>query len=66
MGYAQNDYSARLQSQTMLDREDAHIGLLNGYPTAWGQKPQVLYRGGERYNYKGRGRIFVLNYQVKY
>ncbi|MCW8346855.1 TonB-dependent receptor [Vibrio sp. ZSDZ65] len=94
LGYAQDSYSARLQSQTMLDREDDQGGKLNGYTTVdflttvqlpvgsvafsvnnlfnedyttvWGQKAQILYRGGERYNYKGRGRTFALNYQVDY
>ncbi|MFA0085315.1 hypothetical protein [Vibrio sp. 10N.261.51.F12] len=59
MGYAQNDYSARLQSQPMLDREDAHIGLLNGYPIAWGQRTQLLYGGGNLYNGKRHGHAFV-------
>ncbi|MFC5080666.1 Ferric aerobactin receptor precursor [Vibrio thalassae] len=94
LGYSHDRYTARLQSQTMLDREDDYNGKLHGYTTidfmttvdlpvgsvtfavnnllnedyttVWGQKAQALYGGGERYNYKGRGRTVSLNYQVKY
>lgn len=39
------------------------------YTTTWGQRAQVLYAGHyapEAYDYKGRGRTYTLNYQVKF
>ncbi len=94
LGWNENIYSARLQSQTMLSRTDEAGDTLNGYTTVdlltsvklpvgslafsinnlfnedyttvWGQKAQYLYKDYDLYNYKGRGRTFTLNYQVKY
>ncbi|MDE1349455.1 TonB-dependent receptor [Vibrio aestuarianus] len=44
--------------------------LLNKeYTTIWGQRAQNVYSShyaAEAYDYKGRGRTFTLNYQVKY
>ncbi|QUM82048.1 TonB-dependent receptor [Moritella sp. 5] len=44
--------------------------LLNkDYTTAWGQRAQILYAkhyDAAAYDYKGRGRTYTLNYQVKY
>jgi iron complex outermembrane receptor protein len=44
--------------------------LLNeDYTTAWGQRAQILYSShydAAAYDYKGRGRTYTLNYQVKY
>ncbi|KXO10102.1 Aerobactin siderophore receptor IutA [Moritella sp. JT01] len=39
------------------------------YTTVWGQRAQVFYSayfGEEAFDYKGRGRTYTLNYQVKY
>lgn len=39
------------------------------YTTIWGQRAQIVYSShyeSAAYDYKGRGRTFVLNYQVKY
>ncbi|MCL9780396.1 TonB-dependent receptor [Vibrio sp. S4M6] len=39
------------------------------YTTVWGQRAQILYSSqysAAAYDYKGRGRTFTLNYQVKY
>ena len=39
------------------------------YTTAWGQRAQILYSShydAAAYDYKGRGRTYTLNYQVKY
>ncbi|NQZ41555.1 TonB-dependent receptor [Moritella sp.] len=36
------------------------------YTTAWGQRAQILYSNEEAFDYKGRGRTYTLNYQVKY
>lgn len=43
--------------------------LNNDYTTAWGQRAQILYSShydAAAYDYKGRGRTYTLNYQVKY
>lgn len=43
--------------------------LNNDYTTAWGQRAQLLYSShydAAAYDYKGRGRTYTLNYQVKY
>ncbi|MFA0674981.1 TonB-dependent siderophore receptor, partial [Vibrio sp. 10N.222.51.A6] len=44
--------------------------LLNkDYTTVWGQRAQILYSShydSAAYDYKGRGRTYTLNYQVKY
>lgn len=39
------------------------------YTTIWGQRAQILYAAhyaSDAYDYKGRGRTYTLNYQVKY
>ncbi|MFW8630569.1 TonB-dependent receptor [Vibrio natriegens] len=39
------------------------------YTTIWGQRAQIVYSShyeSAAYDYKGRGRTFVMNYQVKY
>lgn len=39
------------------------------YTTAWGQRAQIFYAAhydAAAYDYKGRGRTYTLNYQVKY
>jgi len=39
------------------------------YTTIWGQRAQILYSSHyapEAYDYKGRGRTYTLNYQVKF
>ena len=46
--------------QNLLDKD---------YTTVWGQRAQILYAtqySSDAYDYKGRGRTFTLNYQVKY
>lgn len=46
--------------QNLLDKD---------YTTAWGQRAQILYAAhydSAAYDYKGRGRTYTLNYQVKF
>jgi len=46
--------------QNLFDKE---------YTTIWGQRAQILYSSNyssDAYDYKGRGRTYTLNYQVKY
>ncbi|HAS8175023.1 TPA: TonB-dependent receptor [Vibrio vulnificus] len=46
--------------QNLLDKE---------YTTAWGQRAQLIYSAhyeSAAYDYKGRGRTYTLNYQVKF
>jgi len=41
----------------------------NDYTTVWGQRAQILYAAhydAAAYDYKGRGRTYTLNYQVKF
>ena len=46
--------------QNLLDKD---------YTTAWGQRAQIVYSAhydSAAYDYKGRGRTYTLNYQVKF
>lgn len=49
------------------------FGVLNlfdqDYTTIWGQRAQIVYSAhydATAYDYKGRGRTYTLNYQVKF
>ncbi len=46
--------------QNLFDRD---------YTTIWGQRAQIVYSAqydAAAYDYKGRGRTYTLNYQVKF
>lgn len=75
----QDDNQGELDGYTLVDFSGTYqlpVGnlgfgiknLLNeDYYTAWSQRAQQWYGGSkELYQYKGRGRTFTLNYQVKF
>ncbi|MBV7299910.1 TonB-dependent receptor [Enterovibrio paralichthyis] len=97
VGWYEEDYALKLQSQTLFDLEDDNDGNIDGYSvfdligsvnlpkgslgfgiqnllnedytTVWGQRAKgwySYYGPAEMFDYKGRGRTYTLNYQLKY
>lgn len=77
----EDDADNKLEGYTTLDLVGSYqlpVGslgfgiqnLLNAdYTTIWGQRAQILYSrhyAAEAYDYRGRGRTFTLNYQMKF